>query len=96
MPLRFDWDQANVAKIWLKHRVGPDEAESVFDDPSRYVAVTRDVRGEMRYLCVGASNKEKLRTAVYTKRGQRIRIISCRHANKKETRRYLERKNLAG
>jgi len=96
MPLRFDWDEANVAKIWLKHRIGPDEAESVFDDPFRYVAATREAQGEMRYICVGTSNKDKLRTAVYTKRVQKIRIISCRYANKKEIRRYLERKNLAG
>ena len=96
MPLRFEWDVANISKIWIKHRVAPDESESVFTDLFRYVAVTREVRGEMRYICVGTSNKNKLRTVVYTKRVQKIRIISCRHANKKEIRRYIERKNLAG
>ena len=90
MPLRFDWDEANVAKIWLKHRVGPDEAESTFDDSNRLTGAAKRISNEMRYFCIGLSAHGKLRTAIFTIRDMHIRIISCRHANKKEIRLYEE------
>jgi uncharacterized protein len=88
--MRFEWDENNTVKLEIKHRVTRGEAESIFQDVKRKITFSRMVANEMRYLCIGLSSRNKIRTAVYTIRNQAVRIISCRYANKKEIEIYEE------
>ncbi|HTT77682.1 MAG TPA: BrnT family toxin [Candidatus Binataceae bacterium] len=50
-----------------------------------------DRAGETRYMAMGAL-AGRLHVLVYTMRGQTLRIISLRRANKREVRRYEKAK----
>ena len=83
--MQFQWDDGNIDKNWLKHRVTVDETESIWDDENRKIAVSRITRGELRFLCVGISNQSRLLSVIFTFRhGNLVRPISVRPANKKE------------
>lgn len=91
--LGFEWDKGNVDKSYQKHGITPNEAEEVFVDKN--VGVERDIKhqeSEERYIAIGMTLNEKLLFVVFTVRGNLIRVISSRKANKKERRLYEEAK----
>ncbi len=45
---------------------------------------------ELRYIDIGASDKERVLVVAYTERGSNMRIISCRKANAGERKTYEE------
>jgi len=85
----FDWDEANLAKNWDKHRVTPWECEQVFfnvplvvaDDPAHS-------RVEPRYYVLGQTDAERRLFIVFMIRKRRIRVISARDMSPKERRAY--------
>jgi uncharacterized DUF497 family protein len=83
--VRYEWDEEKRASNLDKH--GLDfEAMEGFDWR------TADVRpsprgGEMRYMATGLIGP-RLHVAVYTRRGERARIISLRKAKRREVRNY--------
>lgn len=84
----FDWDNANVEHI-ARHNVKPEEAEEVFFD--RNNVIVDDVEhsnGENRFLVIGKTQQGRLLYQIFTKRGNRIRVISSRDINKKEVKLY--------
>jgi uncharacterized protein len=62
---------------------------AVFDDP---LAITIDDPahsiGEMRFLTIGYSARNRLLVVVYTERDDEVRIISARQATPKERNIY--------
>jgi len=85
----FDWDDAKASLNRRKHRVSFEEASTIFDDPNRLTEYDVDHSDvEDRWLLIGLSNRFRLLTVAYTKRNEKIRIISARRANQRETRRY--------
>ena len=87
----FAWDEDKAKENQRKHRVTFEEAETVFDDPLAKTFLDPDhSEGEERYLEIGRSAKERLLIVSYTERHERIRIISCRLATRKERRDYEE------
>ena len=70
----------------LKHYIGFDDAQALWDDPwlQEVPAKTDD---EPRYLAIGQI-KDKAWTAVWTPRGDAVRIISVRRARKEEIKHY--------
>ena len=89
MKLGFEWDENKAKANLKKHRVGFDEAITVFTDP---FSITIHDPGhsaeEPRYTDSGTSDKGRVLVLVYTERGSNIRIISCRRATPSERKLY--------
>ncbi len=88
--MNFQWDNGNLVKSWVKHGVSVEETESVWRDKNYKIVMSRmTTADELRFLCIGISNAERLLTIVYTYRSENlIRVISSRPANKKEKEFY--------
>jgi len=84
----FEWDDAKEAANRLRHGIPFELASRVFDDPNGDdVEDTRRDYGERRYNRVGRVAGALLHVT-YTERGERIRIISARVANRYERSNY--------
>lgn len=84
----FEWDEANIAHI-AKHEVEPDEAEEVFSDSSN--VIDEDIEHstiEKRFLIIGKTQEGRLLYQIFTRRGDKIRVVSSRDINKKEVELY--------
>ena len=83
----FEWDEAKQRANLIKH--GVDFAEVAdFDWDQEWVrADTRNDFGELR-LTAMAPIGERVHVMVFTIRRTRLRLISLRRANTKETLRY--------
>lgn len=91
MAMLFEWDEEKAEINSKKHKTSFEEAKSVFGDP---FAITIDdpdhSEKEQRYIDIGKSVSGKLLVVVYTERGRKTRIISCRKATSSERRIYEE------
>ena len=84
----FDWNEANIEHI-AEHDVTPDEAEEVFSDEENIL--DEDIEHsiiENRFLIIGKTEKGRLLYQIFTRRGDKIRVISSRDINKKEVHLY--------
>jgi hypothetical protein len=85
----FEWNEEKAILNLLKHKVDFEEAVSVFSDPYSLTIYDQEhSQTENRFIDVGASDKGRILVVVYAERGDRIRIISCRKATKKEKAAY--------
>ena len=92
MDLQFEWDEAKAAANVHKHGVSFEEAITIFSDPNSITIF--DVEhsdAEGRFIDIGLSANGRVLVVVYTERGPRIRIISCRKATPAERRQYEQR-----
>lgn len=88
----FDWDSANREKNWIQHQVAWWECEEMFFNQPLYVFLdTGHSSGEERYYALGRTNHARLLFIVFTRRKNRIRIISARDMHKKERKVYHEK-----
>ena len=88
----FDWDEANLAKNWDKHRVTPWECEQVFFNVPLVVADDlAHSKFEPRYYVLGQTDGGRRLFIVFTARKRRIRVISARDMSPKERRAYHAR-----
>lgn len=88
-PYEFDWDQGNVVKNLLKHQIECRQTEEAFTDKNSFIS--EDLKHssiEYRFLLIGKDNEENVLYIVFTQRRNKVRIISARVANKKESRFY--------
>ena len=82
----FEWDDAKSQANMAKHGIALDLVPLAFENP---VASWRNDRhGEERWLALGMIEGLPIAFA-YTKRGDRIRIINARRANRDERERYF-------
>ena len=89
MSLTFEWHEEKAKENLRKHKVSFEEAKTVFNDPlSIMIADPKHSADEDRYIDIGLSAKGQVLVVVYTERGSKIRIISCRKATKSERRTY--------
>jgi hypothetical protein len=93
MPLTFEWDEKKARSNARKHGVTFDEASTVFSD-ARSLTIPDPVHSEVeeRFVTMGSSHRGKLVVVVHTERGENIRIISARPANRRERQAYEETK----
>ena len=85
MAFAFEWDPDKATSNLKKHHVSFEEAKTVFGDPNEMTMFDEDHSDEEdRYLSLGMSSLGRVIVISYTERGQRIRIISARAANKRE------------
>ena len=92
----FEWDnQKNTTNI-AKHGIDFEFAKEIFSDI--WISKPDNLKdyGESRFIAIGCL-EEFVILAVYTLRGQKIRLISVRLANKEERRiyyGYIERRTI--
>ena len=89
--MRFEWDDEKSCTNKAKHDIDFYSAKRLWDDPHR-VEVLASYPFENRSILIGMID-ETLWTAIFTRRGDFIRIISVRRARKKEAKLYGEKEN---
>ncbi|MDI6739767.1 MAG: BrnT family toxin [Candidatus Edwardsbacteria bacterium] len=87
----FEWDPKKARRNLKKHGVSFDEASPAFQDTrSTTIPDPLHSEDEERFVLLGRSHLDRLLVVVHTERGDRIRIISARRADRKERLRYEE------
>jgi uncharacterized DUF497 family protein len=85
---RFEWDGSKAESNFARHGISLSEAAAIFDDPN---ALTRDdivhSKVEQRTQVIGCAERGVI-AVVYTRRGNRIRLISARFASRRERKFY--------
>ncbi|MCK6554350.1 BrnT family toxin [Candidatus Binatia bacterium] len=85
----FVWDQGNSLKSTTKHGVTCDEAESLIERVFVLAGrVVSPVYAEPRWVLFGETDTGKRLTMVFTRRGAKVRVISCRPMGRKERKFY--------
>ena len=83
----YEWDddknKANIAR----HRVAFDEAEQFAWEGALVASDDRQDYRESRFVAVGYVG-HRLHVLAFTERGDKVRVISLRKANKREVKRY--------
>jgi len=89
MGATFEWDPAKDEANRKKHGIAFREAIPAFMDPLSLTIPDPDhSTGEERFLLLGQDHKGRLLVVSHTDRGDRIRIISVRKADRGERRDY--------
>jgi uncharacterized protein len=89
--IRFVWDKAKNAVNQRKHGVSFEEAKTAFyDENARVIHDPDHSEGEDRYILLGMSIRLRILLVChcYREAGDKIRIISARRADARETRQY--------
>ncbi len=90
----YEWDTKKARINLRKHGISFEEAVSVFED---VFSLTMDdplhSDGEERFIDIGLSKFGNLLVVVYTERGDKIRLISCRKATSAEKNAYEKQKS---
>lgn len=85
----FQWDKGNRDKSRQKHGVTPDEAESVFvDENSVVIPDMPHSKSEVRFVIVGKSNLGRDLYIAFTRRKDKVRVISARQMHREEVEKY--------
>ena len=84
--MKFEYDSDKSASNLAKHGIDFVEAQTLWDDP-RLLEAPVSITNEPRFLAVGMIDSKHW-TAVYTYRGERVRLISARRARKQEVEHY--------
>ena len=95
--MKFEWDRVKAESNARKHGVTFMLAITVFDDPYALIAPdTEHSAAETREWIIGESDRGVL-VVVFTERleGRVYRIISARHANRRERKLYEEFRRLS-
>jgi len=90
----FEWDDQKAARNLAKHGVRFEKAIDIFDDP---LIVTfpdhSHSTDEDREISIGSTFWNEVLIVCHTTCGERIRIISARHATKAERRKFMNDKH---
>ncbi|MBI3087700.1 MAG: BrnT family toxin [Candidatus Omnitrophica bacterium] len=81
MEFEFNRDKSDANK--QKHGISLEEATRLWEDA--YLEVTARTVHEPRWMAIGKIDG-KLYACIYTRRGEAVRLISCRRASEKEVR----------
>lgn len=92
----FEWDERKNASNIKKHGISFQEAIEIFRGHNLTTTDTRRDYKEIRELTLGRPFNEIIIAVIHTDRLGKIRIISARHASKKEREIYnkYEKENL--
>jgi uncharacterized DUF497 family protein len=91
---KFEWDEAKSLRNKKKHGVSFDEAKSVFYDENALLISDPDhSEEEDRFILLGMSAALRILVVChcYREKGNKIRIISARRADKREFNSYSRR-----
>ena len=87
----FDWDDGNVQKSQIKHRIAVAEAEQLFLNEPEILADEKHSGQEKRWLAFGCTDEGKLLSCAFTIRGKLIRVISIRPMSRSERKWHEEK-----
>ena len=85
----FQWDDGNINKNWLKHKVSPAECEQLFFN--RPLIIQDDIEHsevEKRFYALGKTDSKRTLFIAFTVRNKLIRVISARDMSRKEREIY--------
>ena len=88
--MKFEWDAKKSSANKIKHGIDFETANNIWLDENR-VEIHAPHPVEDRRIVIG-KHHNKVWTAIYTMRGNAIRIISVRDARKKEAELYDKEK----
>ena len=86
--MRFHFDPTKAASNLKKHGVSFADAEGVFYDPLAIHQLDPDSEDEERFVAVGMGSAGIILVAVYTLRGEEIRLMSARRPTRREVKSY--------
>jgi uncharacterized DUF497 family protein len=88
----FEWDSRKAGVDRRKHGIDFADATAVFED-ERALTVPDAITAvdETRMLTLGRDAMRRVLVVAYTRRGDRIRLISARCATPGERRQYLRK-----
>jgi len=86
--MKFDWGHAKNEANLEKHGISFDESKHIFDGPILTRADDRQDYGENRDISLGVLSPDAVFVVVHTERGDKIRLISARNANRRERKVY--------
>lgn len=79
----FEWDQNKASTNKNKHGVSFEVASQIFAGECLYLLDRGSDPSEERWVAIGLIDETAV-VVVYTDRGERLRLISARHATKQE------------
>jgi uncharacterized protein len=88
--MEYEWDPAKAKANLHRHKVDFADAALALEDPLTRTVHDPDASGEERYISLGVDPTRRLLVTVFTRRRNRIRIISSRRASRTERRQYEE------
>lgn len=83
----FEWNPNKAATNLKKHGIDFADAVSVFND-SHAITIDDPDFDEERFVSIGIDTYARILVVVYTYRGDTIRLISARKAEKYERKQY--------
>lgn len=91
-PVKFEWDKGNINKNLAKHKIKNEEAEEVFvNQPAVLLKDKKHSQKETRLMILGKTDKERQLSVIFTRRGDKIRVISARPMSRKERKLYEQK-----
>ena len=87
--MEFVWDESKRRSNLQKHGLNFADAYWAFTDDAFVIVDDREDYGEDRYILLGLVY-ERIVVIAFTVRGDVIRIISMRKANKREQKSYVQ------
>ena len=89
-PDDVEWDEGNRTKHH-KHNVATGDVEAMFQHPILFGGrIIEPAHEETRWLALGQDDRGRRLTLIFTRRGDRVRPISCRPMRRKERKLYEE------
>ncbi|MBM2815778.1 MAG: hypothetical protein HW421_2540 [Ignavibacteria bacterium] len=88
----LEWDENKNAQNIKKHGIDFNNIADTFDTEMLIKRDERENYGEDRFIGIGKIKNIEI-VIVWTKRDEKIRIISARQANKKERKSYNDKTN---
>jgi len=89
MDVSFTWSEAKRAANFAKHGLDFADVGLVFGGATVTIEDSRFWYGEKRYITLGLFHDKPV-SIVHTEHDEEIRIISFRHATRREIRIYFE------
>jgi uncharacterized DUF497 family protein len=89
--VRYQWDPDKAKENIRKHKIDFADVVGVFEDEMAITIEDPDAAGEQRFVTLGMDKLMRIVVVVFTYRGDEIRLISARKANKGEEKEYAQR-----
>ncbi|MCK4560008.1 MAG: BrnT family toxin [Calditrichia bacterium] len=84
--MTFEFDKQKSKRNKEKHGINFVETQRIWEDPE-FVMIPARTIGESRYLLIGKYDN-RIWSAIFTLRNQKIRLISVRRSRKNEEKIY--------
>jgi uncharacterized protein len=82
--MEFEWDEAKAVDNLAKHAFSFARAIAIFSDPEHFIVEDQRYQYDEKRFTVYGFIQSRLYVVIFTFRGEAVRIISARKANKRE------------